>query len=65
MEFRTSEEDETKFINWGIELIRKELKLSKKMATMEMNWFILQWGLTTTVSDQIKQKTIESKKKKA
>lgn len=65
MEYRTSEEDETKFINWGIELIRKELKLSKKMATMEMNWFILQWGLTTTVSDQIKQKTIESKKKKA
>jgi hypothetical protein len=65
MEYRTSEKTEREFIKWGTDLIRKELKLSKKMARMEMSWFILQWGLTTTVSDKIKQKTVEAKKNKA
>ena len=65
MEYKTSEKAEQEFINWGTELIRKELKLSKKMARMEMSWFILQWGLTTTISDKIRQKTTEASKKKA
>lgn len=64
MEYLTTEKAEQEFIEWGTELIRKELRLNKKMARMEMSWFILQWGLTTSVSDKIKQKTLEAKKKK-
>lgn len=47
MQYQTTPEKEQDFIKWGTELIRKELKLNKKMAEMEMSWFILQWGLTT------------------
>lgn len=65
MEYRTTEDAEKEFINWGTELIKKELKLNAKMARMEMSWFILQWGLTTSVTDSIKQKSAEIKKKKA
>ena len=57
MEYRTTTESEKEFMKWGTDLIRKELKMNKQRALLEMNWFILQWGLTTTVSDQIKQKT--------
>lgn len=56
MEYRTNEESEKEFMKWGVDLISKELGVSKKSAQMEMNWFILQWGLTTAVSDSIKQK---------
>lgn len=48
MNYRTTREIESDFMKRGIELIRKKLRLSKAMAEREMNWFILQWGLTTT-----------------
>ena len=47
MNYRTTREVESEFMKRGIELIRKKLRLSKAMAEREMNWFILQWGLTT------------------
>lgn len=31
---------------WGVEYLRKNLKLNKKLAEAEMNWFNLQYGLT-------------------
>ena len=31
---------------WGVEYLRKNLKLNKKAAETEMNWFNLQYGLT-------------------
>lgn len=67
MEYRTTEKAEQDFIEWGTELIRKELRLNKKMARMEMSWFILQWGLTTSISDKIKQEVPvkQSQKKRA
>ena len=65
MEYLTTEKAEQEFIEWGTNLISKKLRLNKKMARMEMSWFILQWGLTTSVSDKIKQKTVKVQKKKA
>lgn len=64
MKYKTTEEAETEFINWGTELIRKKLRLNKKMARMEMSWFILQWGLTTSTTEKIKQKVAKSTKTK-
>jgi len=64
MMYRTTEVAEQEFIDWGTELIRKELKLNKNMARMEMSWFILQWGLTTATTEKIKQKVAKSTKTK-
>jgi|TARA_B110000879_G_scaffold74041_1_gene103423 hypothetical protein len=47
MNYRTTRQAEAEFMKNGIEMIRKRLRLSKMMAEKEMNWFILQWGLTT------------------
>jgi len=30
---------------WGIEYLRKNLKLTKKSAEVEMGWVSLMWGL--------------------
>jgi hypothetical protein len=44
--YSTTPDNERKWREEGIELIRKELKLSKKNAEVEMAWVVLQWGLT-------------------
>lgn len=31
---------------WGIAYLRKNLKMSQRLAEREMNWFNVQWGLT-------------------
>ena len=31
---------------WGVDYLRKNLKLTKVLAEKEMNWFNLQYGLT-------------------
>ena len=35
-------------MNWGSEYLQKKLNLTEKQAEMEMNWFILQWGLKSS-----------------
>lgn len=47
MKYSTTREDEKVFQSAGIEIIRKKLRMTKKLAEQEMSWFILQWGLTT------------------
>jgi hypothetical protein len=60
MKHKTSRDSEKTFISKGVEIIRKKLNLTKKLAEKEMSWFILQWGLTTVESfDEIKKKTKE------
>lgn len=56
MKHKTSRDSEKTFISKGVEIIRKKLNLTKKLAEKEMSWFILQWGLTTVESlDEITQ----------
>lgn len=50
MKYKTTRDDEINFQKAGIEILRKKLKMSKKLAEQEMSWFILQWGLTTSQS---------------
>lgn len=60
MQYHTSRDSEKTFVAEGVEIIRKKLGLTKKLAEKEMSWFILQWGLTTVESfDEIKKKTKE------
>lgn len=63
MDYKTTREEENKFMKWGVDLIREELKLSKKQAELEMNWFILQWGLTTPLTEA--QEKVKKKSKPA
>lgn len=53
MRYNTTREDEKAFMEAGVEILRKKLRMTKKTAEQEMSWFILQWGLTTnqTISD--------------
>lgn len=53
MRYNTTREDEKTFMEAGVEILRKKLRMTKKTAEQEMSWFILQWGLTTnqTISD--------------
>lgn len=55
MRYRITPEQEEAFIEWGTDLIRKKLRMTKKMAKQEMSWFILQWGLTTNKVDRVEQ----------
>lgn len=41
-------DQESEFIEWGAKYIQEKLGLSEKFAQMEMNWFILQWGLKSS-----------------
>jgi hypothetical protein len=67
MRYNTTREHEQSFMKEGTELIRKRLHLNKKMAEMEMSWFILQWGLTTNEAFESIEKEVEvlSKSNKA
>lgn len=63
MRYNTTRENEQVFMKEGTELIRKKLRLNKKMAEMEMSWFILQWGLTTNEAfDSIEKEVVELSK---
>ena len=48
MEFKTTVEKEKEFIEYCVKRISKVLKISEEGARRETNWFILQWGLTTS-----------------
>lgn len=52
--YTTTREKEAEWINEGVELIRKELKLNKKSAQIEMSWVVLQWGLRIPSEEYIK-----------
>lgn len=62
MNYKTTKEAETDFINYCIDQIMKDLGLSRKKAEMEASWFILQWGLTTS-NNEFNQNKIEKVEK--
>ena len=58
MNYSTTRENEILFMKLGTNIIRQKLRMSKKLAEMEMSWFILQWGLTTKDSIKNLQKEV-------
>jgi hypothetical protein len=65
-----TQEQEIEFISWGTDYIQKSLRLTKKSAQLEMQWFILQWGLKSNkivngnISIETLIKNIKTKKNK-
>lgn len=46
LKYSTTQEQEEEFKKWGIEILRKELKMTKNEAEKEMDMFLLKYGLT-------------------
>ena len=70
MQYTTTREKEKEFITRAMEILKTKLKMSKSVAEKEINWFILQWGLTTNGSAEstemvfIEEKTNINKRSK-
>jgi hypothetical protein len=45
-EWTMTVEQNDQWKTWGIEYLRKNMKLNKKSAEIEMAWITLMWGLT-------------------
>ena len=46
--FSVTPEQESTFVKWGCEFLQKSLGLTRKQSEMEMDWFIMQWGIKST-----------------
>lgn len=51
---------ESDFIEWGKNYLIETLSLTDKQAEMEINWFVLQWGLKSTKVVNTKQSIEET-----
>ena len=49
--YKTTYAAEREFAEYAKNRIMEELKLNEKMAENEVNWFILQWGLSVDSSE--------------
>ena len=47
-------------MNWGSTYLQSKFGLTEKQAEMEMNWFILQWGLKSNKVINTKQSIEET-----
>tara|TARA_A100001037_G_scaffold227637_1_gene205624 strand:+ start:7176 stop:7481 length:306 start_codon:yes stop_codon:yes gene_type:complete len=45
MNYSTTREEQSDFMAWGVEYLIENLNMSRKLAEVEISWFILQWGL--------------------
>lgn len=61
MEYQTTTETESEFMEWGVNLMMEELDMSRNIAEKEMSWFILQWGLTTSGDQESEFESINFK----
>lgn len=62
LRYSTTEEKEKEFIEHCTNRIRQVLKVDKKLAQKEAQWFILQWGLTLNQHPELEN--IQKKKAK-
>lgn len=53
-------EQEQNFIEWGVIYLKEKFGLTNKQAEMEMDWFILQWGLKSNKIVNTKQSIEET-----
>ena len=58
--FVVTPQQEIDFIQWGVNFLQESLDLTQKQAEMEMNWFVLQWGLKSTKVINTKQSIEET-----
>jgi hypothetical protein len=64
MQYNTTRKKEQQFIEKAIQILRTKLKMSKSVAEKEINWFILQWGLTTNSNQEETENVLIEKESK-
>ena len=63
MQYNTTREKEQEFIKKAVQILKTKLRMSNSVAEKEINWFILQWGLTTNNTvDRVEEVFIETQK---
>ena len=57
MNYSTTKDQQTKFMEWAVNYLIENLGISRKLAEIEVSWFILTWGIKVTDGKSI-EKTI-------
>jgi len=52
MRYPTTQKDQTNFSNWAVNYLVETLNISRKLAEVEVSWFILEWGLPLNKEEQ-------------
>tara|TARA_B100001287_G_scaffold149269_1_gene125677 strand:- start:1783 stop:2049 length:267 start_codon:yes stop_codon:yes gene_type:complete len=52
MRYTTTKKEQNNFCNWAVKYLVENLNISKKLAEVEVSWFILEWGLALNKEEQ-------------
>jgi hypothetical protein len=55
MRYTTSKEEQSNFMNWGVDFLMENLRISRKLAEIEISWFVLTHGLKINSEEKIKE----------
>ena len=55
MRYTTSKEEQSNFMNWGVDFLMENLRISRKLAEIEISWFVLTHGLKIQSEEKIKE----------
>ena len=53
MKYHTTKTEQTQFMEWAVNYLTENFNMSKKLAEVEVSWFILQWGLTLEEGNKV------------
>lgn len=52
MRYTTSKKEQSNFCDWAVRYLIETLNISKKLAEVEVSWFLLEWGLVLNKEEQ-------------
>ena len=52
MRYETTKKEQSIFCDWAVKYLVENLNISKKLAEVEVSWFILEWGLVLNKAEQ-------------
>lgn len=52
MRYTTTKQEQDKFMNWAVSFLMENLRISKKLAEIEVSWFILTHGLQLNKTEE-------------
>ena len=52
MRYTTTKEEQNLFCKWAVKYLIENLNISKKLAEVEVSWFLLEWGLALNKEEQ-------------
>jgi len=59
--FETTKEAQEEYINWAVDYLITEMKFSRKLAEIEISWFILNHGIV--IESELSQKFQSERKR--